>query len=163
MSEAYRRLDILLRYINQEELWAYVLLALGVLLIVRVIVSLPRARAETEGPEPNSAQGELEYWRYMFAEAPIDARERSLVGRELAKLLLQAYSSKDRAASDAEIYEAFRTGRIAMPEAVHALLFGRDEEEIPRRARRRRHEYRKSVEEYLDFIESNLEISDDGK
>ena len=163
-------LSILLLRVNQEELWAYILLALAVLIVVRVIRSLPRAREEAEGPDPNSAQGELEYWRYMFAETPVDAREHSLVGRELAKLLLQAYASKNRAASDAELYDAFRTGRIGLPKAVHALLFGPDEEERPararsarKRARRRRHEYREAVEEYLDFIESHLEISDDEK
>jgi hypothetical protein len=156
VSEAYRVLARLALSINQEELWAYLILGLAVLLFVRVIVSLPRARAEAEAPEANSAQGELEYWRYMFAEAPIDERERALVGRELAKLLLQAYSSKDRAASDAEIYEAFRTGSIAMPKAVHALLFGRDEKE-KKKAKLKRREYRKAVEEYLDFIESQME------
>ncbi len=170
-------LRIFILCLNQEELWSYVVLALFVFLCYRLLRALaaasPELAPERGGRDANTALGELEYWRYMFAKPPRDERERVLCRRELARLLVSAYSTSNRVEANFELLESFRSGRIALPETVHELLFGgAGDARTPRGARRlgvwlRRAsgregaDYRKAIGEYLDFVAFQMEMVDD--
>jgi hypothetical protein len=165
--------------INQEELWRYFVLALSAFLCYRLLRALASASREAEpapsGPDANAALGELRYWRYLFTKKTRDERERVLARREFERLLVSAYAAHNRVEADFELLESFRSGRIPLPATVHSFLFGEEAEARPRKGARRLKAWldrvsgressdsRRAVEEYLDYIESLMEMDDDGR
>jgi hypothetical protein len=156
--------------VDQAQLWAFLLLGLLVLAIFRVLSPLmasPDARDDEARPDPNSALGDLEYWRYLFSETPRDTRELHLARRELIGLLCSAFASSDREGGDYGLFLDFKERRIALPGPLYGFLF----EDGPARKRltawlrkitgRDRAEYRRAVEECIRFLEYHMERRDE--
>jgi hypothetical protein len=179
LSEAlWYVLRVFVLSVDQALLWGFLLLGLGVFVALRLAARLmaraeaPARAADAGGAsrDPNAALSDLKYWRYLLAETPRDARERSLAQRELARLLLSAYASAHRVEANFELYGDLREGRIALPGGLRPFLFGEESKKgtklqawLRRVSGRDRADYRRSVEEYFDYLESVMEIRDDGK
>lgn len=160
--------------VDQAALWSFLLLCCGILLACRLlgaaVASAPAAKPEAE--EPNSALSDLESWRYLFAEAPREPRERAFARRELSALLCAAYAARFGVRNDYRLYSGFRDGDIPLPGAARAFLFAEEDAEAARRPARRaaswlrrasgreREDYHRAVEELLDYIDGGMETSD---
>ena len=166
-------LRVFILSVDQIKLWTFLMLVLFILVASRAALALmdspPGQREEAAAPDQNATLGDIEYWRYMFAETPRDDREYGLARREFARLLLSAYASKERLVNDFTLYERFKSREIPLPEGVYDLVFS-DERGAPRtRIRtwlyrasgRNRIDYRRGLEQYLDFLKSYMEINDD--
>jgi hypothetical protein len=164
---------VLVLSVDQIKIWTFLMLALIILFAFRAALALmdgpQEPRTEETAPDQNATLGDVEYWRYMFAETPRDDREYGLARREFAKLLLSAYASKERLVNDFTLYERFKSREIPLPEGVYDLVFS--EERAASRTRigtwlrrvsgRDRIDYRRELEHYLEFLKSYMEISDD--
>jgi hypothetical protein len=177
-SGAWFLIRALVLSVDQSALWGILLLGAGTLFAFRIVAaaisSEPEARPALE--EKNAALSDIASWRYLFAEAPRDARERSFARRELSGLLCSAYAARFGVRNDYGLYAAFRESRIALPEEVRAYLFADEEAEgaagakgIARRAAawlgrvsgRERAEYLRVVEGLIGYIEGGMEASDE--
>lgn len=165
---------VLVLSVDQAKLWTFLIVVLALALAyraARVLLDAPQGTgAETPGSDRNAALGSVEYWRYMFAETPRDDRERGLARRELARLLLSAYASKERVVNDFALYERFVSREIPLPSSVHDFLFAETRSEpqpglrawLRRASGRDRAGYRRSVEQYLEYLEAYMEVGDEG-
>jgi hypothetical protein len=170
-------LRIFVLSVDQAKLWTFLTLFLFLFLFLFLAYRAARAMldaspgpgAESAEPDKNATLGDIEYWKYMFAETPRDDREYGLAQRELAKLLLSAYASRERVVNDFALHNDFKSRKIPLPESVYSFVF--DDGRIASRSRLRawlrrvsgrdRVEYRRSIGQYLEFLNSYMEISDD--
>jgi hypothetical protein len=159
--------------VDQIKLWTFLLLALFTIFAFRAALALTAGsqgpRAEETAPDRNSTLGDVEYWRYMFAETPRDDREYGLARREFAKLLLSTYASKERLVNDFTLYERFKSREIPLPEGVYDFVFSegraapgtRMQAWLRRVSGHDRIDYQRKLGQYLEFLKSYMEISDD--
>jgi hypothetical protein len=156
--------------LDQADLWAFLVLGLVIFLLLR-LVSSSRQKPGEEAPfeMPNSALNDLECWRYMFSETPRDDREFVLVQRSLARLLVSVHAAKTRGEGGFELFDAFKQGRVPLPENIRSLVFGagrrmpkgRFAAWLWRVSGRDALEYRRSLEDCLKFLETQLETPDE--
>jgi hypothetical protein len=172
-SGIWALLRIFVLSVDQIQLWTFMLIALFLLFALRAALALmdysPETQEESGEPDENAVLGSVKYWRYMFAEVPRSPRELALARREFAKLLLSSYAAKERVMNDFSLYGDFKSRRIPLPDGIYDFAFA---DEPPSRGSRLRSwlrrasgadrvEYHRAVEEFLDFIKSYMEISDE--
>lgn len=163
---------VLVLSVDQIKLWTFLIVALFFFLAYRAARALLDAPVkpgtEPTAPDENATLDSLEYWRYLFTQTPRDDREYSLTRRELARLLLSAYASKERVVNDYTLYADFKSRKILLPDGVYAFVFG--DEGAPRTkfsawlrraSGRDRIDYSRGIERYLEFLTSYMEIRDD--
>jgi hypothetical protein len=172
-SGIWALLRIFVLSVDQIQLWAFLIISLFLLFVLRAALALmdfsPVTEEEPAEPDENAALGSVKYWRYMFAEVPRSARELALARREFAKLLLSAYAAKERVMNDFLLYSDFKSRKIPLPDGIYDFAFAdgpptrwsRLGSWLRRASGADRVEYQRAVEEFLDFIKSYMEISDE--
>jgi len=128
----------------------------------------------------NATMRTVGFWHSLFTLAKYDTRDEKNLKRELARLLLSLYATKQRTSADFGLYEALQKGEIPIPEHIHTFLFLEEPPEarpsfkklvqsvrnIPRKWIRRwtgqeTAEYFRMIDEVLGFMETSLEMKND--
>jgi hypothetical protein len=174
-TSVWALLRVFVLSVDQVKLWTFVALAAFTLGFCRAVMAAMDASSrqdrESALPDRNAALANVGYWRYMLAVAPRSDRDRDTIRRELAKLLLSAYSSKERVARDFSLYRDFESRKIPLPEEVHELLFANASPSTKPEARfrawlrrvsgRESAEYLRSLERYIEYLRFYMEINDE--
>jgi hypothetical protein len=168
--------------IGQQYYWGAIIFVV-LIFLVRFLPQDQINVREDDSPDLNSTITTIGYWRNLFILTEHDARSRTPLKRELVRLLLSLYASKQRTSANFGLYEALQRGEIPLPDHIHTFLFLDEPKETGRSIRRlmqtirntpqkwiRRWtgqetaEYYQMIDEVLCFIETSLEMkNDDGK
>jgi hypothetical protein len=129
----------------------------------------------------------LDYWRNLFNLIDQHVQDDKMLKKELARLLLSLYATKQHTSADFRLYDALQQGEIPLPEQIHAFLFPEEPQPVghsfimnirklvqsirntPRKWLRRwtgqeTAERYRMIDETLCFMETSLEMkNDDGK
>jgi len=166
--------------IDQKYYWGAVII-LGVLLAARRFLAGVEI-TETSSPlQANSTLQKIDIWRMDILFAVNEGVDRSNICRELSKLLVTMYTSRQQKASALETLEALKQRQLPVPDRVHDFLFP-DVPEKPaglllwrylqsirssfwKRMRqwtgRESRDYYQAFEETIAFMENSLEINHD--
>ena len=172
-------LRILVLSIDQKYYWG-ALIFITVFFLYRL---LPQGQAATYPDEPqssNNALRNIEYWRNLFLLTDQYVRDDKTLKRELIRLLISLYATKQASAANFEIYEALQKREIPLPEHIYAFLFAENSLDnshslkkriqniglAPQRWVRRitgqeAAEHNRKINEVLVFLETALEIKND--
>jgi hypothetical protein len=175
-------LRIFVLSIDQKYYWGAIIFVI----VVFLFRLLPQDQTiiQTEGsPDSNATIKTIEYWRSVFTLINPDVHDEKTLKRELSRLLLSLYASKQRTSTDFRLYDALQRGEIPLPEHIHTFLFPNEPKEskwslrktiqsvwnAPRKWMRRwtgqeTAEHYQMIDEVLCFIETSMEIkNDDGR
>ena len=120
---------------------------------------------------------EVDLWKSYFTFYAHDRNERFIVKRELFRLMVAQYATKQGVTANFMVADALRKGEIPLPEEIRVFLFEEDLSQARRtfkqvlkdlysaprrwmdgRSGRRKAEYYRNVADVLNFIESSLEM-----
>ncbi len=108
--------------LDQRIYW--VMLPLSGLLYLIIAMSRGEAPVQPKAhPTTNASLESLAAWRNLIL---LSRDEVDLFKRDLGLLLTSAYASRQPDRPQYEIYEALRSGQIALPEHIHHFLFSPD-------------------------------------
>ena len=177
---AWLMLRIFVLSVDQKIYWGALILGAAVLLFRRLMQSTLMDETETL-LEENRLLKDVEFWRSFFKLYSRDKAEQAITKRQLARLVVSMYASKQGITAYFLVAEALRKGEIPLPETVYNFLFA-DEEEKPAHlgfkqtlqscwfnlrqwmddiSGRNTVEYYRGIEEVLKFMEFSLEIKSD--
>ena len=175
-------LRIFVLSIDQIYYWGAIIFVVVIFLFR--LLSLNQTIMQTEGsPDSNATIKTIEYWRSVFTLINPDVHDEKILKRDLSRLLLSFYASKQGTSTDFRIYDALQRGEIPLPEHIHTFLFPNETKEskrsfkkniqsiwnAPRKWIRRwtgqeTAEYYRMINEVLCFIEISMEMkNDDGR
>ena len=172
-------LRIFVLSIDQKILWA--LLAFSALVfILRRLGQELKIPEQRPAPEPNTTLRKVEIWRNFIQMRPDDSGEHEAIRRELSRMLVSLYTSRQAGSTYKEVSEALLQRQIPVPDPVYALLFSsrataprQSFKQVLDRLRRtpqtyfRRWtgreaaDYYRSIDAVLTFLETSLEIKND--
>lgn len=168
----------LLLTIDQSLYWGALFLAAGTYAFTRLVFLLRNTLAAEPAspPDTNTALAQVNYWRTLVYLTRDESEKFNSLRRDLGRLLVDLYASKQLDATHFEVYEAMQQRQIPLPEDIYAFLFpaesGNDKhsfkrilfnlQQIPRRRIRRWTgrdvaDYYQSIESVIRFMESTLE------
>jgi hypothetical protein len=176
---AWLLLRILVLSIDQKYYWGAIIF--GVLFFLYRL--LPQGQ-DTFLPDDfldtNATIKTIEYWRSLFTLTEHNLRDEKSLKKELIRLLLLFYATKQRTSADFRLYESLQRGEIPLPEHIRAFLFPEEPQKtgrsfkkwmnslknaprtwIRRWTRQDVAEYYRMVDETLSFMETALEIKND--
>jgi hypothetical protein len=166
--------------IDQKYYWVAIILITSFFLYRRLPpLSYPAVQAEDDG-DPNATMKTINYWRSLCNPADQYIQENKTLKKNLARLLLALYATKQHTSADFRLYDALQQGTIPIPERIHALLF-------PTESQQKGHSFKKLVQsirntprkwmrhwtgqdtaedylmldEILSFMETSLEMKND--
>jgi hypothetical protein len=168
--------------IDQQYYWAAIIL-ITLIFLYRMLPQDSNAIPSENSYESNETMDTIGYWHSLFTLIDINKHDESTLKRELIRLVLALYASKQRSSPNFLFYEALQRGEISIPDHIHSFLFPAEPKqskrfsqkllqsvrETPRKWIRRwkgqdRAEYYQMIDEILGFVETSLEIgNDDGK
>jgi hypothetical protein len=177
---AWLFLRIFVLSIDQKIYWIALNLIAIFFLFRQLIQSSLFVEAEAQ-PEDNKDLKDIEFWRSYFTLYTHDKKEQFMVKRELTRLLVSTYASKQGVTANFLVTEALKKGDIPLPESIYSFLFDEDLERIyhpsfkqilkslwlaPRnwmdeRSGRNAAEFYRNVAEVLNFLETSLEMKND--
>jgi hypothetical protein len=180
-------LRIFVLSVDQEYYWAAIILIISIFLYLRLLPpSHPTIEAE-DSQHLNETMRTLDYWHSMFNLIDQRVQDDEMLKKELARLLLSLYATKQHTLADFRLYDALQRGKIPLPEQIHVFLFPEEPQpagrslianirrlvqsirNTPRKWIRRwtgqeTAERYRMIEETLCFLETSLEMkNDDGK
>jgi hypothetical protein len=172
-------LRLLVLSIHQKYYWAAIIFAVLVFIFRLLPQNEPRASLEEPG-NSNEALNTMGYWRSIFLHTGGNTSDDKNLKRGLAQLLTSIYTSKLRASTNFEIYDALQRGEIPLPEHIHTFLFPEETQvsrnpikrflqftqTVPRQWMRKwtgqdAAERYKMIDEVLCFMETSLEVNND--
>ncbi len=166
----------LVQSVHQALYWGLVILAAGFVAVYRLVQWA--VNAEESAPETSETiLKSIGYWQVSLQITGADGWANLTLKRELARLLVAAYASRQPDVRLYDVHEALRSKRIPIPATIHTFLFS-DETvraerpwkqrlrrllEAPRTWARRwtgrdKAEYYQSVEETLEYMETLMEM-----
>jgi hypothetical protein len=177
---AWLFLRIFVLSIDQKVYWIVLILG-SVIVLFRHLIQYSMSSETETLPEADLALKDIEFWRTFFTLYTHDKKEQFMVKRELVRLLVSMYASKQGVAANFLVMDALKKGEIPLPEAIYSFLFVEDQIQKDRhslkqilrtlwlaprhwldeRSGRNIEEYYRMVTEVLDFMESSLEIKND--
>jgi Ca2+/Na+ antiporter len=173
--------------VAQEYYWVAIVFIAAIFLYLRFLPpSHPTIQSE-DAQHLNETMRTLDYWRSLFNLIDQRVQDDEMLKKELARLLLSFYATKQHTLADFRLYDALQQGEIPLPEQMHAFLFPEEPQPVgrsfitnirrlvqsirntPRKWIRRwtgqeTAERYRMIDEILCFIETSLEMkNDDGK
>jgi hypothetical protein len=179
---AWVLLRIFVLSIPQQYYWIAIVAIAAFLLYRRLALPLDSTVQSQDSGESNATMRNLSHWRSLFTLVDRQLREDEPLKRNLRRLLVALYATKQHTSADFRLDEALQQGKIPIPEQIHAVLFPEEPQQagysfnklvqFVRNAPRKwiRHwtgqetaeDYR-MLDEILCFMETSLEIKhDDG-
>jgi hypothetical protein len=166
--------------IHQKILWGLLVFSACIFLL-RSILRERKSLPQYEYAEPNATLKKVDIWRNFITYSPQEDDESDPTRRELKRLLVSLYSSKQQSFTNFKIYESLQQREIPLPEQVYAFLFSGDpaggsrrslmkvlralwtapKKWIRRWTGREAAEYYRSIDEVLTFMENSLEMKHD--
>jgi Ca2+/Na+ antiporter len=173
--------------VAQEYYWVAIVFIAAIFLYLRFLPpSHPTIQSE-DAQHLNETMRTLDYWRSLFNLIDQRVQDDEMLKKELARLLLSFYATKQHTLADFRLYDALQQGEIPLPEQMHAFLFPEEPQPVgrsfitnirrlvqsirntPRKWIRRwtgqeTAERYRMIDETLCFMETSLEMkNDDGK
>jgi hypothetical protein len=180
-------LRIFVLSIDQKYYWGAIILIIAIFLYLRLLPP-PHPTIQSEDSQHlNETMRTLDYWRSLFNLIDQRVQDDEMLKKELARLLLSYYATKQHTLADFRLYDALQQGKIPLPEQMHAFLFPEEPQPVgrsliihtrklvqsikntPRKWIRRwtgqeTAERHRMIDEILCFMETSLEMkNDDGK
>ena len=173
-------LRILVLSIDQKILWA--LLAFSALVFILRRVSHEVRIPEQYGPlEGNTTLKKVELWRHFIQFSPDEVGEHEAIQRELSRMLVSLYTTRQSSSTFMEVNEALKERQIHLPDPIYAFLFSSRAAAAPRRSfkqalgalfrasqryfhrwtGRESADYYRSIDAVLTFLETSLEMKND--
>jgi hypothetical protein len=172
-------LRIFVLSIGQQYYWAAIIFVV-LFFLYRLLAQDQPAILSEELLDSNATINTIGYWRSLFTLTNYDIRDEQTLRRELIRLLLSLYATKQRTSADFRLYEALQRGEIPLPDRIHTFLFldqpkesGRSLkklvqslEKTPRKWIRQwtgqeAAEHYRMIDEVLGFMETTLEMKND--
>ena len=173
--------------VDQGYYWVAIIAIAFIFLYLRFLPpSHPTIQSE-DFQHSNAAMRTLDYWRSLFNLIDQRVQDDEMLRKELARLLLPLYATKQHTLADFRLYDALQQGKIPLPEQIHDFLFPEEPQPVgrslianirklaqsirntPRKWIRRwtgqeTAERHRLIDETLCFLETSLEMkNDDGK
>jgi hypothetical protein len=177
-------LRIFVLSVDQGLYWTAIVLIAAAFLYLRL---LPPSQSTTRTEDPQQLNGTmrtLDYWRSLLNLIDQRVQDDEMLKKELARLLISLYATKQHTLAGFQLYDALQRGEIPLPEQVHAFVFPEEPQPVkrsfaanirrlirsirntPRRWIRRwtgqdtAERYRK-IDKVLCFLETSLEMKND--
>ncbi len=163
---------------DQNIYWGLLILWAGIYAFARLsrLAQESIAGEQTSPPDTNAALEHVNYWRMSIHLTRDEIEKFNSLKRNLNKILITLYASRQPDIAPFEIHAALKQRRIPLPEPVYAFLFPAEPsgarrsfrqilhtlKQIPGRRVRRWTgqdvaEYYQSIEDVIRFMESALE------
>jgi hypothetical protein len=175
-------LRIFVLSIGQKYYWSAIIF-LVFILIFRHLTKEEIPISSWDSKDSNDTLKTIQYWGSLFTMIDHEIRNEKALKRELARLVVSLYATKQRTSANFGLYDALQRGEIPLPEHIHTVLFLEEQKESRRSLRKLIQTVRKTprkwicrwtgqetadnyqmINEVLSFIETSLEIkNDDGK
>ena len=115
----------------------------GYYLIVIVLIAavflclrfLPPSHSTTQTEDFQQFSGTmrtLDYWRSLLNLIDERVQDDEMLEKELARLLLSLYATKQHTLAGFRLYDALQQGEIPLPEQVHAFVFPQEPQPVKR-------------------------------
>jgi hypothetical protein len=180
-------LRIFVLSVDQEYYWLAIVFIASIFLCFRFLPPPHPTVQSEESQYSNETMRTLDYWHSLFNLIDQRVQDEEMLKKELARLLLSLYATKQRTLADFRLYDALQQGKIPLPEQVHTFLFPKEPQPVgrsfianirrlvqsirntPRKWIRRwtgqeTTERHRMIDETLCFMETSLEMkNDDGK
>jgi hypothetical protein len=115
-------LRVLVLSIDQKYIWG----ALIFLVAVFIFRLMLQDQVDAQSGDPSAADAALKpiaYWRNLIALEGQGGWENKTLRKELVRLMLSLYATKQRTPADFRLYDALKQGEIQLPPRIHAYLF----------------------------------------
>ncbi|HEX7556806.1 MAG TPA: hypothetical protein VF338_09295 [Leptolinea sp.] len=179
---AWLFLRIFVLSIDQKFYWGAIIFVVFIFLF-RFIPKEEIPIQSGDAMESNEMLRTIDYWSRLFTLNSNDLQNEKAFRRELVRLMVAMYASKQRTSANFGLYGVLERGDIPLPEHIHSFLFKDDSKDsghtvdrlirsirqtpqkwINRWTGREKAEYYRMINEILSYIETSLEINnDDGK
>jgi hypothetical protein len=176
---AWLLLRIFVLSVDQKYYWGAIIFTV----LIFIFRLLPRDQIDVKSedlPETNATIRSIEYWRSQFILAGVNVQDNESFKRELIRLLLSMYASKQRTSTSFVLYEALEKGELPLPEHIRTFLFPNKQKETKRSFKKIVQSIRaapqkwmrdwtgqetaecyRMIDEVLSFMEKSMEIKDD--
>ncbi len=179
-------LRIFVLSVDQKYYWMAIIIITSLFLYLRLLPpSHPTVQSE-EAQHLNATMRVLDAWHSLFYLIGQHVQDDELLKKGLVRLLLSFYAAKQHTLADFHLYDALKRGDISLPQQIHAFLFPEEPQpggrsfivsirklvqSIRNTPRRWIHhwtgqdtaEYYRMVDEILCFMETSLEMKNDGE
>jgi hypothetical protein len=180
-------LRIFVLSVDQEYYWVAIIFITSIFLYLRLLPPSHSTMQSEDFQHSNATMRTLDYWRGLFNLIDQRVQDDKMLKRELARLLLSHYATKQHTLANFRLYDALQQGKIPLPEQIHAFLFPEESQPVghsfvmhirelvqsirnaPRKWIRRwtgqeTAERYRMIDEILCLMETSLEMkNDDGK
>ena len=165
--------------VDQKFYWG-VLILVGVVAFSRHLIHFFLFDDMDPQPKNEVVLTDIDFWRSYFTLYGRDLNEQFMVKRELIRLLVSLYATKQGVTANFLVTDALKNGEIPLPGGVHSFLFDEELTQgrrsikkiikdiwfaprhwIDERTGRKTAEYYRMVAEVLNFIETSLEMKKD--
>ena len=174
----------ILRSVDQQLYWFALIFAIVIYSLIRLYRSALGVDTfeQTQSLDSNAALERISYWQTSIHLTSFKIDPSNSLGRNLAKMLVDLYASKQLHVAPHEIYSALEQHQMPLPEPVYTFLFPaqssgakrsikqllRNLRDMPRKRIRRwtgreRAEYYQLLDQVLEFMESVMENEHDDK
>ena len=174
-------LRILVLSIHQKYIW-YVVIFAAFFFLFRFLPQEQSDIPSSVSPELNTTIMNIEHWRNLFIYEGQNVREEETLRRELTYLLTSLHAWHQSTSKKFSIHDALQKGEIPLPGHIHAFLFSQElpasggllkrfsqsirktpQKWIRQWTGQEKAEHHKMIDEVLNFIETSLEINNDGR
>jgi hypothetical protein len=150
--------------------------------IYRLLPHDQSGNSSEEVRNSNETLRTIEHWRLLFVPGENRGFSDRFVEREFTHTVISLYALKLHTTPDFQLFDALRSGTIAMPEDIRAYLFMNEPKKERRSLKTLVHsimntprewiyhwsgqdtvDHYRMIEKILDFLETSLEMNDDGK
>ena len=165
--------------IGQQYYWGAIILVV-LIFLVRILPQSQNTIQPIDYLDSNATIRTISYWRSIFTLADKAIRDEKTLKRELVRLLLSLYATKQRKSADFGLYEALQQGEIPLPERIHSFLFPIEPQKSKRTIKtlmlsfrdnfqkkvklwngKETDDYYSMIDEVLSFMETSLEMKND--
>jgi len=172
-------LRILVLSIDQKYYWGAIIFV-AAFFIYRFLPQQQTAPWFDDSQESNSTMKTIGYWRNLFTLTDQHLLEEKTLKRELVRLLIAFYATKQHTAANFRLYEALQQGELPLPKHIHAYLFPEEPQNtkyslkkriqsvanapkkwIRRMTGQETARHNRMIDEVLGFMETELEIKND--
>jgi hypothetical protein len=175
-------LRIFVLSIDQKYYWTAIIFVV-VIFLYRLFLPVQSTVSSEEFTDSNKTISTIGYWRRLFIPTDRNTHDDIILKRELARLLVSLYGTKQHTSADFRLYDALHRGEIPLPETIHTFLFSEEPQKSGRTIKKFLQSIRKTprkwirhwtgqetaehyqmIDEVLSFMEISLEMkNDDGK